>query len=445
MNNDFDKELREMASKSKIKESDILKEKVAKTYKNLKRKNNSLKKWMGTAAALIACTVIFSISFPAYAKEIPGIKQAMNFLSDRFEKDGYIENSSEVSYSVKVGEYTINVENIYYDGVEMSVFYNVTCDNKLDLSSKYWFTANLDFNKYPQYEYALEIGDFIDDNTFSGMMVFNISSASGKPLPKILNGEIDITNLNIQNIQAENKDSETQSLDVSSEPIKVSLDSSKVLIKDYEINEKIAFEGNTIEISGGQKYETGIFINKKDSGGNSETSLNYALWDSEKGKLKGMGGLLKGNGIISSKYELPSEDGEVKIVPYIHYYYGEFDPNENREDIHLIENGKKYDFGSYGTLEIKNIENKDNKTLITAKTTGYQSMFGFKLVDENIKQHYSPRYEENKNILGTLDMEVTYVFNKLDLDGKYYIQSPKQDGKSDFKILTDQIINLDIK
>ncbi|MGL5085521.1 MAG: hypothetical protein ACRC68_07355 [Clostridium sp.] len=257
-------------------------------------------------------------------------------------------------------------------------------------------------------------------------------------------GNMDITKIYIQNTDSENKDSQSQELVVETEPIKLLLKNSNDLVKDNKIYKEIVSGEDKINILSAKLYEIGIYIERSWSDYEDEGTLGSVLWDSKKGELKSLGGQDIGEGVISFKYELPSEAGELKVIPYVDYFYGDFDPHENRMETHLIENGKKYDFGNYGTVEIKNIEEKDDKTLITARTTGYRSILGLQIFDQAGKQYYT-RYEENKNILGDLDMEVTYVFNKLDLNEKYYIETFKQDGKSDFKILTDQIINLDIK
>lgn len=44
-------------------------------------------------------------------------------------------------------------------------------------------------------------------------------------------------------------------------------------------------------------------------------------------------------------------------------------------------------------------------------------------------------------ILGLLDMEVTYVFNKLDKEKNYYLET----SKSDLVILKEQIIKMERK
>lgn len=61
-----------------------------------------------------------------------------------------------------------------------------------------------------------------------------------------------------------------------------------------------------------------------------------------------------------------------------------------------------------------------------------------------VKRGGRPSYDQYKNVLGILEMEVTYVFDKLDSNENYYIEVPIEDEKSDFKVLTDDIIKLEL-
>lgn len=445
MNEDFDIELKEMAGKSKVKESEKLKESVSQICKNLKREKRPVRKWIGTVAASVACVLILGLCFPTYAQNIPGVKQALNFLNSKFGLEGYSDYATDVSYSVNVEGYTLNIEDIYYNGRELSVFYNVIGEEKLDLYNKYWFEAELDFKKKSAYEYGLEYGEFIDDNTYAGMISFNIIPNDGSKLPEVFNLEMDITKVRIQNTQGDNKDLETASISVNSDPIKLSLDSSNVVFADYTINKEIVSEYGNINIANVKTYESGIFIESSIKTTSIEQNIGYILWDSKKGEL----GMVVGNHIddemISYQYRLPSEDGELYIIPYGNTSYGPFNLQEdNRVEEYLIEAGKSYDFGDYGTIEIRDIVQEENETLVKVRSTGAQSRIYFNLINGKKGGYFQPAYEKDKKILGILDMEVTYVFNKLDPSENYYIQVPIDDEKTDFKILTDDVIKLEV-
>lgn len=127
----------------------------------------------------------------------------------------------------------------------------------------------------------------------------------------------------------------------------------------------------------------------------------------------------------------------------MNFSYGKLEPEEDRIEEHLVETGKSYDFGDYGTIEIIDIVHEGNKTLMKVRTTGAQSRLHFYLTNGK-EGGVRPSYDQYKNVLGILEMEVTYVFDKLDSNENYYIEVPIEDEKSDFKVLTDDIIKLEL-
>lgn len=446
MNKDFDKELKEMASKSKVKESDKLKESVSKTCKNLKRKKKPVRKWIATVAASIACVLALGICFPTYAENIPVIKQAINFLNGRFELDGYESNSTEVIYSVKAGEYTVNIEDVYYDGIEISVFYNITGENPLDKSSKYWLEADIEFDE--SILVGVELGGgsgdgaLINDNTYAGMATFYLEPYKGGVIPEVFDAMLDINNIKRINV---NKDSNPTSVLVESEPMVLALDSSNIIINEYAINKEIEFEDVKININSAKKSPTGLFLNRPGiTTMPVNNNLDYILWDSKKGELESIASHIEEDGTMTMQYRLPSEDGDVSIIPYVNSAYGGFNSESYRTENNLLENGKKYDFGDYGTTEIIDIVNEGHETLMKVRTTGYQSRAYFNLINDKEYSYFKPAYEKDKKVLGILDMEVTYVFDKLDPNENYYIRVPVDDEETDFKVLTDDMIKLEL-
>lgn len=73
------------------------------------------------------------------------------------------------------------------------------------------------------------------------------------------------------------------------------------------------------------------------------------------------------------------------------------------------------------------------------RATGEQTRVYFYLRGDGDDEYYSPIYSKEKKVLGILDMEVTYVFNKFDKNCNYYLET----STSDFKILEDQIIKIE--
>lgn len=168
-------------------------------------------------------------------------------------------------------------------------------------------------------------------------------------------------------------------------------------------------------------------------------SLNYILWDSNKGQLKGVGGLVSQSGSVEFRHRLPSEYSDVYIVPYVNIQNKDI-PQEEYITKNLIRIEKaKYDLGDFGTFEILDINNEEDKTIIKVRVTGDQALENFYIRDDVENEYYRPIYSEDKKVLGILDMEVTYVFNKLDIDKNYYIETSKSENIR----LDDQIIKIE--
>lgn len=387
----------------------------------------------GMIAILAICVLIFGITFPTYAEDIPGLKQVIQFLNRNNEIDGYEENSIPVMANVKVDGYDLNIESVYYDGIELTVFYNVTGKEKLDTHMDYWFESNIDFEKRSTYEYSLEYGEFINDNTFAGMVSIYIRPHDGSGLPEELNCKLNITKLCIGYGMGQ---------EIEAEPIDLSLDSRNMEIKEYEINKEVDFEENTVEFIKAKEYPIGIAIESKNNVVDSNKDINYMLWDSKKGQLKGIAGLNAEDGVISFQYRLPSKDGDVYIIPWVNIDNEEFVVGGSYINKQLIKKGKsKYDLGAYGTFEILEINDEEDRTVMRVRATGWQTSAYFYLRGDEDDKYYHPIYAKDKKVLDVLDMEVTYVFNKLDKEKNYYLET----SKSNLVILKDQIIKIEKK
>lgn len=446
--------------------TDLEKQKMKRNIKKIatKSKRNSIKKQIIKVGSIIAMLfislLVFGITFPTYAEDIPGFKYVIEFLNRNNEMDVYEESSTPIMANIKMDGYDINIKSAYYDGMELVIFYNVIGEEKLDTDKKYWFDTEVDFNievepdpnvdpqkkkdliNQKTCECVLEYGEFINDNTFAGMVNIyitpgygNVPSYYGSHLPEVLSGKIDITKLYIgDNIE--------KSIKIEAEPIELSLDSRDTEIKEYAINRKVDFEENSQEFIKAREYPTGIFIEDKRSIVDFGKLMSYKVWDSNNGQLKALGFYETEDGASSIQYRLPSKDGDVYIIPYVDIHNVEFVLGERYSNKHLIKMEKsKYDLGVYGTFEILEINDEEDKTVMRVRATGWQTDPYLILTGDKDEEYYDPIYEKDKKILGILDMEVTYVFNKLDKEKNYYLET----SKSNLVILKDQIIKIEKK
>ena len=134
MNDNFDEKLREMASKSNIKEPEELRNKIDITCENLKSKRWSNKKYATVAAIFIVVVMAIGSYSSTYAKEIPFVKNVISYFTEKYDSvnKGHEENSQSKNIIVKSNGYTISIEDIYYDRVEMTIFYKIKSDKPLN-------------------------------------------------------------------------------------------------------------------------------------------------------------------------------------------------------------------------------------------------------------------------------------------------------------------------
>lgn len=293
-------------------EKERIKDKLQKSLLLRKNKRSSLnifKIASGFVATIIVTLLILGTFFPTYASNIPGVKNVISFLNRNKEIEGYEEVVTPIMKTIKVEGYDINIESAYYNGQELTLFYNIVGQEKLDTSDPYWFNLKVDYGSPAAYEYNLEYGEFLDENTFAGMILVYINPHDGSNPPKIFNGTLDITNLCVGY--------GNDNMEIESETIQLSLDSTNLNIKEFPINKEISYNENSQEIVSAKEYPTGIVIEGKNNYINREMHLGYILWDSNKGELKGIGGFNTNSDLQGFQYRLPGESSDVYIVPYV--------------------------------------------------------------------------------------------------------------------------------
>ena len=134
-----------------------------------------------------------------------------------------------------------------------------------------------------------------------------------------------------------------------------------------------------------------------------------------------------------------SEDGELYLIPFKYKMMDDIANDEIRINKVLVPLEKgKLDFGSRGTVEILSVNDRDDKTAIKATSTGDFAAYGFYFVGEDENEKYCISYEKDEKILGVLDVEKTYVFDKLDRNKNYYIIGTPDS----MEILYDKMIKL---
>ena len=101
---------------------------------------------------------------------------------------------------------------------------------------------------------GLFYGQFIDDYTFQGIESWQFKSKYGGVLPTIFNGNLKVTKLYTGQ-------REPEYIDINLDPIPLTLDSSTIAVKEYELNKTIISRDRVIKVLNAKEYPTGIFLN----------------------------------------------------------------------------------------------------------------------------------------------------------------------------------------
>ncbi|MGL5038079.1 MAG: DUF4179 domain-containing protein [Aeromonas sp.] len=412
MHDIFDEKLKRLARESNIKEPESIRINIKLICKNLNRTRFINKKYATVAAALILLVTIMGTYIPISANENPFIKNVISYFTEKYDavNKGHEENSQNENIIVQSNGYTISIEDIYYDRVEMTIFYKIKSEKPLNRHSKYLLELESEFGDKVDTEVRWENqeGEFIDEYTYGGMYQCYIAEINGDELPKTLSGR-----LKINGLMLDLKDT-TEQISLQLNSIPLNLDSTRMKSKEIDINKQVYGDSNYIDYIKAVITPTGMDLNYKIE--NEESNIFTGLWDSKKGYLKGEinKGKYPSEKVTSYRYELPSDDGEVSIIPY-RYSNSEIRNRNNNFKSMYIKEQVTLDLGSQGTLEIENIEFKENETIMTIKTTGYISFDPFRVgIYDSEYNRYYPIAVKNREVYGLMEMKADYIFNHMD-------------------------------
>ena len=423
-----------------IELNDIEKKKIKKlARKTISKGNKTLKltaKVSGLIAVLTISILTLGLCFPTYAQKVPILKTVYERIFSPSNFGNYEDNSVPVMAKIKVGEYEVNIEKAYYNGMELTILYSVKSDRPISKEKGFSLETSITTDDNIVENAGLFYGEFTDENTFEVIQSLQFKAIDGGELPVIFNGNLKVTKLYTGQ-------GDQEYIDINLEPIPLTLDSSTIAVKDYEINKQITSKNGSIEVLNAKEYETGIFLKFKYPEGQFVLFRDYFLWDSNKGILEEKTiSPNKEESISLMQHNPPSEDGEVYLIPY-------------QSDENLMGNGRrvllplekcKFDFGSQGSLEILDVKDVLETTEITIRGTGNYAAYTFSLEGEGgidymnpiNSDDYHPIFKKDEKNLGVLDTEKTFVFKKLDRNKNYYIY----ERLDNYEILYDKMIKI---
>lgn len=416
-----------------IELNDIEKKKIKKMIRKSIDKNSRGKKFLkvsvnasGFVLALTVGIVVFGLCFPAYAQKIPILKDVYERVFSYSSLGNYEEDSISVMKKIKVNGYELNIEKAYYNGIELTIIYTVIGDEPIIKDSQYVLEQYVTTDDNIFENASSFYGEFIDEYTFKGTISKQFKAKDNGELPDIFNGSLKVTKLYTGKF-------ETDYIDINLEDIPLTLDSSAIVSKNYEINKTIKYGEREIEVLNAKEYPTGIFINFKYPQVKLEMFRDYYIWDSNKGILieKSVSPSSEESTVIM-QHSPASIDGEVYLIPY------KYDGSGNGRKVLIPLEKGKFDFANQGTIEILDITDVDDMTEIKVRGTGQFATYNFYFEGEGEMEYYSPIYKKDEKNLDILDTEKTFVFKKLDRNKNYYIY----ETLDNYEILYDQMIKI---
>ena len=416
-----------------IQLNDIEKRKIKKMVRKSLDKNREVKKPLklatkvsGVVAGITVCTLTFGLCFPTYAQKIPILKDVYERIFSTPDLGNYEEVSVPVMAKTKVGKYELSIEKAYYNGIELTIIYKVTGDEPIRKGSQYVLEEYVTTDDNIVENSSLFYGEFIDDYTFQGTISRQFKVEHNGELPTVFNGSLKVIKLHTGKL-------ETDYIDINLDEIPLTLDSSDIDVKDYEINKSIIIGERTIEVLNAKEYPTGMFINFKYPPVKTEMFRDYYLLDSNKGILREKSvNPNSEESTVLMQHSPASEDGEVYLIPY------KYDENSSGRKVLITLEKGKFDFGTQGTLEILDIKDVDDKTELKVRCTGLFAAYNLYFEGEGEMEYYRPIYKKDVKNLNILESEKTFIFEKLDRNKNYYIY----DSQNNYEILYDQMIKI---
>lgn len=472
--NKFDKDkfneiIKDKVSDVKMDIPDRIKNNAVKTLNSLPEREIKRKSKSRTVSGLVAGIIFFTLGFnmfmPAYAESLPIIGPTFKSINEAIGVgDKYIKGSKDINISKSYKDTTMTIKNIYYDGVELAIAYELKSEEGFEDKPIIFPVIKSGF-KNINYDNEENDGEFIDDNTYVGLASYALTKDELSDKAKV---EFIVNDLY----------GDWTGYYPKKFSFKISLDAKDMGKKEHVINKEFIYGNRIYKIRKviTSKLNTIVYadILKEDNLDQSiknnglrgkDDQLRFFIVDDrgmplETGSLSLSSNIklnesLLGNSTI--RFSGASEQAEsITLIPYINIYgsgksvKGKID-KENEMTIDL-DTGEKY--------IIKNIDFKEDKTIIDIKAKKYLSglnelYISFwsgdnELGDEELNNISIEDWSKMKREIEIEDMK----FNGIDDGYNFTLTLPALDSNKDYYftaynpkniIMEDEkiIINLD--
>lgn len=437
----FDDILKEKANNEKLVLPEKLDLKIEDTLNNLPERGKKKGKFMkrgGVAAAItVICGIGISVSFPAFARNLPVVSSVFQYLSEKniIDKD-YITYSADLNMSKSSNGVTVTINSIAYDGIDLSIGYTVESENEIKETPNI-IGPNMKINGKTIGFGGGGTGEFKDKKTYVGMRSVDMAKDY---LPKevtkdIVGGNVKIPDefimdFNIRDLSENVKGKWDFKFKVSSGKIKSNVKSIKPNVDWSSV--KPGLKVNEVVIT---PINTALRTVEQ----NSDTSGDggYIVFDDKQRPLEMKSGSGSGSEETNTYYSqalFRNVYEDSKTLTFIPYVYTkelskklkdhsassfELDSKEvslNLNDCTILQEGK------LGDYKVTQIEFLSDKTLVhyeCTKLLPMMSPYGISIIDAAGK-----RYNLDKNIVKEIDPVVH----------KYIAQLPVLDKNVQYKL-----------
>lgn len=190
--NNMNDELFDSKIKKRIKNEincipDDINEKIDETFIKIRKRKGNLKKVCSICVVCIIGTILFGLTMPTYASNIPIIGNIFEMFNYKtFEN--YDKYASDLNITKESNGLKMTINKVVYDEIDLSIFYTVESENKLE-ESPMFPGAKLKINGKETTFGAGGQGEFFNDNkTYAGVIEYKVGEK--KQVPKEVQNKI---------------------------------------------------------------------------------------------------------------------------------------------------------------------------------------------------------------------------------------------------------------
>ncbi|ELC8442244.1 DUF4179 domain-containing protein [Clostridium perfringens] len=441
----FDREIKNKLKMENSKVPDDINKKMDEAINNLGKRKRNYKKVSRICAACIAGTLIFGVTMPTYAQNIPVIGKIFEMFND----EKYDKYASDLDVTKESNGYRVTINKILYDSLSLDIFYTIQSDKPLEKGLDLADVTLKVNDKWLNSGYGGDLRK-IDDFTYVGRRSYSVAFERLAPeefKKNILEKDIEIPNNFNLSINISSLGTVTEDIMVEGKwnfNIPISDELVKEDIKEQDLNINLGKDLNDAILT--KLIQTPIntvlqMVEIKEP--YDYSTLNFVIFDDKGRYLSSKGGDGVGNSdengnskmFITSKFKEVDEDSEsLTIIPYIQRdnmneetSSGEVTfPKELKTELNLTgESEVKLDNGEVYS-KINKIESNGDTTKVY-----YESKYSI---------YGAPSYiidnETGEKIEPIGEKESIYTYNIKQVEGEQFvIEFPKELTENDYTVV----------